>query len=270
MHKFRHAVLALPLLLLGAIAQAQTAGTITFTANQTSATGSLVPVLTWSTTPVASSCTASGAWSGTKFASGTQTLAAITSSKSYTLTCTWSNGTATVNWTAPTTNTDGTALTNLAGFKVVYGTSATALNQTQVVNDRNARSAVLPALTAGTWYFAVRAINTAQAESDNSNVGQKTIPGANASKTINITITAAPPPPPPPTQTLKTTSTRVYDVRTQNGERVLGRQVGTIAIGKPCQSSYKVGTNYYRVTLSDVKITTTPRSSSVVARCAIS
>src|SRR5678815_2204382 len=85
MHRLSNAFRALPLLLLGTFAHAQTAGTITFTANKTSATGSLTPVLTWSTTPVASSCTASGAWSGTKFASGSQTLATITTSKSYTV-----------------------------------------------------------------------------------------------------------------------------------------------------------------------------------------
>ena len=28
----------------------------------------------------------------------------------------------TLNWTAPTTNTDGTALTDLAGYKIYYGT----------------------------------------------------------------------------------------------------------------------------------------------------
>src|SRR3954462_14236068 len=124
MHKATFALLALPLMLLGGFAQAQTAGTVTLTANKTSAQGSLTPVLTWSTTPVASSCTASGAWSGTKFASGSETLPAITSNKSYTLTCTWGNGTAALTWTAPTKNSNGSTLTDLAGFKVVYGTSS--------------------------------------------------------------------------------------------------------------------------------------------------
>jgi len=259
-------------MLLGARAQAQTAGTVTLNANQTSATGSLTPVLTWSTSPVASSCTASGGWSGTKFASGSETLPAITASRSYTLTCSWTNGTATVNWTAPTTNTNGTPLTNLAGFKVLYGTSSTTLDRSQSVNNASARSVVVPSLGAATWYFAVRAVNSNQVESDNSAIAQKTIAGASASRTVNITITASPnpppPPPPTPTPTLKTTGTVVYDVRTSNGTRVLGRQVGTIAIGKPCQSSYRVGSSYYKVTNSDVRITRTPRSSSIVARCA--
>src|SRR3954462_15892373 len=122
MHKATFALLALPLMLLGGFAQAQTAGTVTLTANKTSAQGSLAPVLTWSTTPVASSCTASGAWSGTNFASGRETLAAITASKSYTLTCAWGNGNAKLSWVAPKQNTDGSSLTNLKGFKIVYGT----------------------------------------------------------------------------------------------------------------------------------------------------
>jgi len=271
MQKSTHALWMLPLvMLLGARAQAQTAGTVTLNANQTSATGSLTPVLTWSTSPVASSCTASGGWSGTKFASGSETLPAITASRSYTLTCSWTNGTATVNWNAPTTNTDGSALTNLAGFKVLYGTSATVLDRSQMVNNASARSVVVPSLGAATWYFTVRAVNSNQVESDNSNIAQKTIAGASASRTVDITITPSPDPTPTPTPTptLKTTGTVVHDVRTSNGTRVLGRQVGTIAIGKPCQSTYRVGSSYYKVTNSDVRITRTPRSSSLVARCA--
>ena len=59
----------------------------------------------------------------------------INASTNYTLTCTWGTGSATVNWTAPTTNTDGTPLTNLAAFRVYYGTSSTSLTQVNEVND---------------------------------------------------------------------------------------------------------------------------------------
>jgi hypothetical protein len=264
MHKIKYALLALPMLLLGSLAQAQTAGTITFTANKTSATGSLVPVLTWSTSPVASSCTAGGAWSGTKFASGSQTLPAITSSKSYTLTCSWGNGSSTVSWTKPTKNTDNSPLTDLAGYKVVFGNSASALNQSKSVNDANATSTTIAALGTGTWYFAVRAVTTGNVESDNSAVTSMTISSASAARTVNITITGT-------TPTLKTVNPAVYDVLTSStGYRSLGRQVGTIPLGKPCQSSYKVYSSHYKVTTSDVRLTTTPRSSTVVARCATS
>ena len=119
MHKVSYALLALPLLLLGSIAQAQTAGTITFTANKTSSTSSFAPVLTWSTSPVATSCAASGGWSGTKFASGSETEPTISANTSYSLTCTWGSGAATISWTAPTKNTDGSSLTNLTGYKKI-------------------------------------------------------------------------------------------------------------------------------------------------------
>jgi len=131
MHMLRNALKVLPLLAFAAAAHAQTAGTISFSANKTSATGSLAPVLTWSTSPVASSCKASGGWSGTKFASGSETLPTITANASYTLTCYWGGGAADVTWTKPTKNTDGSTLTDLAGYKVHFGNSTSALTQTK-------------------------------------------------------------------------------------------------------------------------------------------
>ena len=140
------------------------------------------------------------------------------------------------------------------------------------INDAAATSTSIASLTAGTWYFAVRAVNSKQAESDNSNVAQRSVTGASAAKTLAITITAGtpPPPPPPPTTTLKMTATSVYDIVWSNGVRNLGRVVGTAPIGTPCQSTIKVGTSYYKVNKSAVKITTQPRSTNVVAKCALS
>jgi hypothetical protein len=270
MHKVSYAIFALPLLLLASMAQAQSAGTITFTANRTSATGSLTPILTWSTTPVASSCTASGAWSGTKFASGSETLASITSNKSYTLTCSWGNGTATVAWTKPTKNSDGSTLTDLAGFKVVYGNSASALSLSKSITGATATSTSLGSLGAGTWYFAVRAVNSKGVESANSSVGSKTITAATAARTVAITISSGSTPAPSPTPTptgLRTAATIVYDVVMVDGQRERGRQVGTIALGKPCDSSYKAGSVYYKVSASDVTQIRTPRSNTVVSKC---
>jgi hypothetical protein len=273
MQKLSKALLALPLMFLASLANAQSAGTVTFTSNQTTATGSLVPVLTWSTSPVAASCAAGGGWSGTKFASGSETLPTITASTSYTLNCSWSNGSATINWTPPTQNVDGTALTNLTGFKVLYGTSATSLTQSVVVNNPSATSTTVASLPAGTWYFAVRALNSQQLESDNSNVVQKVIAAVSASRTVNITINAAPPPPPPPPPTgqLLVFATPVFDVLQQNGVYVLGRQIGTVAIGRRCVSTFRIGsTNYYQVNSSYVTVTTSPRSGGlVVADCRV-
>jgi len=268
MHMLRNALKVLPLLAFAAAAHAQTAGTINFSANQTSATGSLAPVLTWSTSPVATSCTASGGWSGTKFASGSETLPTITASASYTLTCVWGGGSANVSWAIPTKNTDGSTLTDLAGFKVRFGTSASALTQTQSVNNPSATSTTVPALSTGTWYFSVRAVNSSQVESGDSNVAQKTISSASAAKTVAITITPSTTPP-PPTTSLKTVGTTVYDVLYTGGTRQLGRQVGTVALGVACNPKYPTNTNYYPVVRSLVKFTRTSRSNTVVARCAL-
>lgn len=245
--------------------QAQTAGIVTLRAKVTSAIGSVVPVLTWSTNPVATSCVASGGWSGTKAVAGTQTLVSIIASTNYTLTCTWGVGSATVHWTAPTTNTDGTPLTNLASFRVYYGTSASSLSQNTAITDITRSSATIGSLSPGTWYFAVRAVNTNNVESRNSNVASKAVKGATAANAVGITIT---PSTPPPVMTRVTTSTRVYDIiRGSTGKWVLGRVVGSIPLGRPCRTYYLTG-DYYGVQTGYVKVTVIPRGNTLVAHCA--
>ena len=111
--------------------------------------------------------------------------------------------------------------------------------------------------------MAVRSVNSKQVESANSSVVQKVVSSASASKSVDITITAA------TTLKLKSLGGRVYDILLQSdGSRLLGQQVGTVGIGHPCGETYKVGTDYYRVNRSYVTLTVTPRSTSVVTRCA--
>lgn len=85
-------------------------------------------------------------------------------------------GSATLSWVAPTQNTDGSSLTNLAGYRIAYGTSASALNQTIDISNPSLTTYVVDDLAAGTWYFAVKAYTSAGAESALSNVASKTIP----------------------------------------------------------------------------------------------
>lgn len=264
----KNATLILISLLAAGAVQAQTAGVVTLRANATSATGSMAPVLTWSTNPVATSCSASGGWSGTKAASGTQTLPTITASTNYTLTCSWSTGEARVRWTIPTTNTNGTALTNLAAFRVYYGTSQSSLTQVREINDISSTSALISPLGAGTWFFKVLAVNANQVQSGDSNLASKVINSASSAGSVAITINS--PTTPPPSGTRLTIATAVYDiVRGANGRGwVLGRVVGTIPIGKPCRTYYLTG-DFYGVTTGRVTITRTPRGNTLVAHCAL-
>ncbi len=86
-----------------------------------------------------------------------------------------SNGRVTLSWLPPTQNTDGSTLTTLSGYKIVYGTSATALNQTITVNNAGLTTYLIENLSPGTYYFAVKAVSSSGAESDKSGVASKTI-----------------------------------------------------------------------------------------------
>jgi hypothetical protein len=81
----------------------------------------------------------------------------------------------TLSWTPPTQNTDGSSLTNLAGYRIIYGASATALTQTITVSNAAISTYVIENLTSGKWYFAVVAYNSAGAESVPSNIASKTL-----------------------------------------------------------------------------------------------
>ena len=84
-------------------------------------------------------------------------------------------GRATLSWDAPLQRTDGSPLTNLAGFKLYYGSSAGNLQNVIQVPDAGARSYVVENLTIGTWYFAASAYDQGGVESARSNVVSKSI-----------------------------------------------------------------------------------------------
>lgn len=84
-------------------------------------------------------------------------------------------GSAILKWTPPTQNVDGSSLTNLAGYRISYGTSSAALTQTIQVANPGATSYSLLSLAPGTYYFAVRAYTSNGAESALSNVLSKTV-----------------------------------------------------------------------------------------------
>jgi hypothetical protein len=76
-----------------------------------------------------------------------------------------SNGSATLTWSAPTENADGSTLTDLAGYRISYGTSASSLTQTVQVTNASVTTYVIENLSPGTWYFSVKTYSSAGTES---------------------------------------------------------------------------------------------------------
>ncbi|WP_228260689.1 fibronectin type III domain-containing protein [Marinobacter orientalis] len=69
---------------------------------------------------------------------------------------------ALLSWTAPLTreNGDSLAMGEIAGFEVVYGTSAEILDQNLAIGDASVDELLVDELTEGTWYFAIRTLDT--------------------------------------------------------------------------------------------------------------
>ena len=84
-------------------------------------------------------------------------------------------GSASVSWMPPTSNSDGSVLTNLAGYRIVYGHSAVDLSLSIDVDNPGMSTYVVENLSAGAWYFAVIAVNSGGVSSEPSNVASKTI-----------------------------------------------------------------------------------------------
>lgn len=74
------------------------------------------------------------------------------------------NGSVTLTWTAPTLNEDGTALTDLAGYKIHYGTSSGSYS-VQIPVDLGTTMLMVDNLVPDTYYFAATAINSSNIES---------------------------------------------------------------------------------------------------------
>jgi hypothetical protein len=72
-----------------------------------------------------------------------------------------------VTWQAPSVNTDGSALTDLAGYRIVYGTQPGAYTNSVPVNGTGLLDYTVENLQSGQkYYFSMVAVNAAGAESD--------------------------------------------------------------------------------------------------------
>lgn len=86
-----------------------------------------------------------------------------------------SPGSAKLSWMAPTLRTDGSALENLAGYRIYYGTSPSGLRNQISLDNPSAITWTVNNLSAGTWYFAMTAVDRDGLESARTNTVSKTI-----------------------------------------------------------------------------------------------
>jgi Putative Ig domain len=86
-----------------------------------------------------------------------------------------SSGSATLSWVAPTSRTDGTALTNLAGFRIYYGTTSGSYPNSISITNPKLTGYTIDALPPGTYYFVTTAFDAFGNESAYSNPVSKTI-----------------------------------------------------------------------------------------------
>ena len=86
-----------------------------------------------------------------------------------------SDGTALLSWTPPTENTDNSTLTDLAGYKIYYGTFPGDYDKSITLNNEGLSSYLVENLASSDWFFVMTAFNSFGRESDYSVEVSKTI-----------------------------------------------------------------------------------------------
>jgi len=161
-----------------------TAPSVSLSASELTVSEGGSTTLSW-TASGADSCTASGGWSGTLDTSGSRTVGPLSSGTTFSLSCSGSGGSTlemisiavvgpvALSWVAPTENVDGTALTDLAGYRIYYGSTSRSYSDMVQVGDPTATSHTLN-LASGDYYVAMTALDAEGNESSYSNEVMKT------------------------------------------------------------------------------------------------
>ena len=85
-------------------------------------------------------------------------------------------GSVTLSWAAPMQNEDGSALTDLAGYKLYWGTTPGNYTGTATIDNPGITTYTVDGLSAGTYEFVAKSLNAAGIESTYSNPVKKTVP----------------------------------------------------------------------------------------------
>jgi Fibronectin type III domain len=83
----------------------------------------------------------------------------------------------TLAWQPPTTNSNGSPITDLAGYKIHYGTESEKYTQEVSVANAGLTRYVVDNLAKGTYYFAISAYNSQGVESALSAEVKETLSG---------------------------------------------------------------------------------------------
>jgi hypothetical protein len=83
-------------------------------------------------------------------------------------------GSTTLSWQPPTKNTDGSTLTDLAGYKIYWGTTQGNYPNVVTINI-GISSYVVDNLVAGTYFFVMTSLSSSGEESAYSNVASKSV-----------------------------------------------------------------------------------------------
>jgi hypothetical protein len=84
-------------------------------------------------------------------------------------------GAVTLNWMPPTERSDGSVLTDLAGYKIYWGTAQGDYPNTVTISNPGVATYVIEQLSPGTYYLVMTAFDAAGVESERSNVASRTI-----------------------------------------------------------------------------------------------
>jgi hypothetical protein len=160
---------------------------------------------------------------------------------------------ADLSWTAPTQNEDGSVLTDLAGYKIYYGTATGTYDLGPIdIADPTALSYVVTGLANDTtYYFVATAYNTNGVESQYSNEATKTTAPLAPNPPLNLTVN-------PENGTAYTYSISV--------DKVVMIPIGTVPGNTPCDTTMSMN-GLYRVDRDTVDYVGTIQPPVVFADC---
>lgn len=160
---------------------------------------------------------------------------------------------ATLSWTPPTQNEDGSPLTDLAGYKIYYGTATGVYTQgpIDIANPATVTYVVSGLANDTTYHFVATAYNTSGVESAYSNEAIKTTAPLRPNPPLGLTVN--------PDNLIAYTYSISADVL-----RMV--PIGTVLSNTPCDTTMSMN-GLYRVNRDSVNLIGSVQPPVVFAEC---